>query len=307
MKNERTDIQQQITDLMIEKLEKGGLAPWVCPWTKTGEQAIPYNWMTKNSYSGMNILILWMRAMECGFTRNAWLTFKQASELGGRVRKGEKAVQCIFFKPVEVKNKDAKDGEEETRKYLCMKTFSVFNLDQVEGLENLPSEPVQREYDEKEAVTAIEALASTYCANTGLQVRFGGDRAYYAPALDLIRLPTTFHSGNGYAATYAHELVHSTGHRNRLNRFEETARSMKIPKESYAAEELVAELGSAFICAALGIEGQHEQHASYLDSWLRVLKGDKTFLFKAAAQAGKAFQLLMNGGIAVSKAEGEAA
>ena len=253
MKNERTDIQQQITDLMIEKLEKGGLAPWVCPWTKTGEQAIPYNWMTQNSYSGMNILILWMRAMECGFTRNAWLTFKQASELGGRIRKGEKAVQCIFFKPVEVKNKDAKDGDEETRKYLCMKPFSLFNLDQVEGLENLPSEPDQREYDEKEAVTAIEALASTYCANTGLQVRFGGDRAYYAPALDLIRLPTTFHSGNGYAATYAHELIHSTGHRKRLNRFEETERSMKIPKESYAAEELVAELGSAFICAALGI------------------------------------------------------
>ena len=300
MKNAtRTDIQQAVTDTIIERIEQGGVLPWQCPWTKTGEQPIPYNWLTKQFYSGINILILWVRAMENGYSTNAWLTFKQAQQLGGRVRKGEKAIQCIFVKPVEVENENPGcDTDEDGKKIiLCRKAFSLFNVEQVEGLDNLPCVPEQPEYDEAEAVAAINRVAEVYCANTGVEIRHGGDKAYYSPALDIIKLPTTFLDGAGYAATLAHELIHSTGHKKRFDRFDQQAEAFKGFKEAYAFEELIAELGAAFACAELGIQGQHEQHASYLDSWLKVLKSDKTFIFKAAAAASKAHSYLMRGGV----------
>lgn len=294
------DIRQAITDQIIALIEKGGMLPWECPWSKSGELPIPYNWLTKQFYSGINILTLWVRAMEFGYSTNAWLTFKQAEQLGGRVRKGEKAVQCIFVKPIERDDEKAGDDKSEGKKIiLCHKGFWLFNVEQVEGLESLPVVPVQREYDDSEAAAAIDRVSDAYCANTGVQIRRGGDGAYYSPSLDIIRMPTTFHDGSGYAATLAHELVHSTGHRSRLNRFDEQAETFKGFKEAYAYEELVAELGAAFICAELGIQGQHEQHASYIDHWLAYLKKDKTFIFKAASAASKAHQLLMRGGDAV--------
>ncbi|MBQ4840163.1 ArdC family protein [Pseudoalteromonas luteoviolacea] len=295
----RTDIQQAVTDSIIAKIEAGDVLPWQCPWTKTGEQPIPYNWLTKQFYSGINILILWIRAMECGYSTNSWLTFKQAQQLGGKVRKGEKAVQCIFVKPIEVEDENSERGTDDNGKkiILCRKAFSLFNVEQVEGLENLPVDPEQPEYDETESVAAINRVAEVYCANTGVEIRHGGDKAYYSPALDIIKLPTTFHDGGGYAATLAHELIHSTGHKARFDRFDQQAEAFKGFKEAYAFEELIAELGAAFACAELGVQGQHEQHASYLDSWLRVLKNDKTFIFKAAAAASKAHSYLMRGGI----------
>lgn len=300
MKNaNRTDIQQAVTDSIVARIEQGGVLPWQCPWTKTGEQPIPYNWLTKQFYSGINILILWVTAMEKGYSTNAWLTFKQAQQLGARVRKGEKAVQCIFVKPVEVEDENAGcDTDENGKKIImCRKAFSLFNVEQVEGLNGLPQPPEQPEYDEAIAVSAINSVAEVYCANTGVEILHGGDKAYYSPSLDKIRLPTTFHSGEGFAATLAHELIHSTGHKKRFDRFGQEAKSSKSFKEAYALEELVAELGAAFVCAELGIQGEHEQHVSYLDSWLRVLKSDKTFIFKAAAAASKAHCYLMRGGI----------
>jgi len=130
-------------------------------------------------------------------------------------------------------------------------------------------------------------------------IKNGSDQAYYSPTLDQIKLPTTFHKGSDYAATLAHELIHSTGHKSRLDRFNDQSDNFSSFKEFYAFEELVAELGAAFICAELQIEGENLQHASYIDCWLRVLKSDKTFFFKAAAQAGKAYRLLMQGGVMV--------
>lgn len=301
-KMNRTDIQQVVTDNIIASIEQGGLMPWQCPWTKSGEQPIPYNWLTKQSYSGINILILWVRSMELGYSTNAWLTFKQAQELGGRVRKGEKAIQCIFVKPIEVEDDKAEGVDEDGKRViLCRKPFSLFNIEQVEGLESLPETPSQPQYNEAEAVTAINRVAEAYCANTGVEIRHGGDRAYYSPALDIVKLPTTFHEGEGYAATLAHELIHSTGNKKRFNRFDQQAEAFKGFKESYAFEELVAEIGAAFTCAELNIQGQHEQHVSYLDSWLKVLKSDKTFIFKAAAAASKAHNYLMRGGIESEK------
>ena len=140
-------------------------------------------------------------------------------------------------------------------------------------------------------------MAKYYCNNTAVTIRHGGDRAFYSPTLDLIRLPTTFHQGSDYVATLAHELIHSTGHKNRLHRFAEQTDDFNGTQASYAFEELVAELGAAFVCAELHIQGQHEQHVSYIEHWLHHLKNDKTFLFKAAAQAGKAYRFFMQGGI----------
>ena len=299
----RTDIQQAVTDNIIARIEEGGLLPWQCPWTKTGEQPMPYNWLSKQSYSGINILILWMRAMKCGYSTNAWLTFKQAQQLGGNVRKGEKAVQCIFVKPIEVGDENAvSDTDEDGKKMiLCRKAFSLFNIEQVEGLENLPAEPEQPEYDDADAVAAINRVADVYCANTGVEIRHGGDQAYYSPSLDIVKMPTTFHSGSAYAATLAHELGHSTGHKKRLNRFDQQAEAFKSYKEARALEELVAELSASYVCAELGIQGQHDQHVSYLDSWLKALKNDKTFIFKAAAAASKAHNYLMRGGVESEK------
>jgi antirestriction protein ArdC len=299
----RTDIQQAVTDSIIARIEEGGLLPWQCPWTKTGEQPIPYNWLTKQFYSGINILILWVRAMECGYSTNAWLTFKQAQQLGGKVRKGEKAVQCIFVKPIEVDDENAQcETDEDGKKIiLCRKAFSLFNVEQVDGLENLPVAPEQPEYDDADAVAAINRVAEVYCANTGVEIRHGGDQAYYSPTLDIIKLPTTFHSGSGYAATLAHELAHSTGHKKRLARFDEYSKAFNTFKEEYSAEEVVAEICANMVCAELGIVGEHEQHVSYIDHWLKMLKGDKTFIFKAAAAASKAHSYLMRGGVESEK------
>lgn len=218
----RCDIQQQVTDRVIAQLEQGNLSPWQCPWTKTGENPMPYNWLSRQPYNGINILLLWHAAEQAGYTTNAWLTFRQAKHLGGCVRKGAKSVRCIFYKTIEVENRDAPadaQGPDRMIHLPCMREFSLFNIEQVDGLANLPAEPEQPVYADNDSVRAIDVITGKYCSSTGVQIRHGGDRAYYAPILDIIRLPNTFREGGGYAAVLAHELIHSTGHQNRLDRF----------------------------------------------------------------------------------------
>jgi len=301
MKNtKRVDIQQIVTDQMVALIEKGGLVPWRCPWTETGDVPMPYNWNTKQSYRGINVLILWVQAALRNYSTNAWLTFNQAKRLGCSVKQGEKSVQCVFFTRVEVAKKEDEKAEPDGKngEYVIStrKVFSLFNVEQVEGLAALPATQ-QRKYDDlSEVVSAIDRVAEIYCAHTGVKIQHVGDAAYYVPSVDTIRLPTSFLDGNSYAATLAHELIHSTGLSQRLDRFSQNTEAFKRKDKSYAYEELVAELGAAFVCAELGVQGQHEQHASYLDSWLSALKGDKTFLFRAAAAASKAHCFLMQGG-----------
>lgn len=293
----RFDILQSVTDAIIAQLEQGGLPPWKCPWSKGDRQHMPFNWLTRANYSGVNVLLLWQRAMKLGYFHNAWLTYNQALQLGGHVRRGEKAVQCVFVKPIPVNDKGQPDDDAATKTWLCYKPFYLFNLEQVEGLPDLPPEPSQPDYDDQVTVDKINQLASVYCQQTGLNIRHGGDRAYYSPALDLIRLPTTFFDGTRYAATLAHELIHSSGHPKRLDRFNEQASAFSDFDEAYAFEELVAEIGAAMTCAELSIPAQHGHHASYIQSWLKRLKSDKTFIFKAASAASLAQSFLMNGGL----------
>ncbi|WP_018694137.1 ArdC family protein [Algicola sagamiensis] len=288
--NTQPDIQQIVTDSIIALIEEKGLMPWQCPWQNDQVPSLPYNWSTKAQYSGVNVLMLWMRTMESGYKKNAWLTFNQAKKLGGRIIKGEKATSCIFVKPIEVDEEE--NGEIIQKTVYCRKFFSVFNLDQIEGLKDIPSTVVSPQHDKSELTDAINMIANQYCEQTGVKVKHGGSVAVYSPASDLIRLPTSFRDESSFVSTFAHELIHSTGIKSRLDRF-------KYPrtKEDYAKEELCAELGAAFFCAELGIQGEHHQHASYINDWLGVLKNDKSFIFNASSAAYKAYTYIKSGGI----------
>ncbi|UTF61227.1 MULTISPECIES: ArdC family protein [Gilvimarinus] len=286
----QTDIQDVVTNKIIELIEGGELPPWRRPWDISQDGMMPYNVSTKANYNGINILILWYEALDRGFSSNGWVTYKQAQALGGQVKKGEKSVRCIFFKPIEI---ESEDGDEESKIIPCRRTFSVFNLEQVDGLDHLlPGKADGYSEVVEEATLCIEQL-QRYCSNESIDVSQQGNVAAYSPSKDLIRLPTGFHSAGDHAATFAHECIHSTGHRSRLDRFDKTTFNFSMEDESYAYEELIAELGAAFLCAQFNIQGQHTQHACYLKHWLGKLKEDKTFLFKASAAANKAFQLIL--------------
>lgn len=302
----RNDVATEITNMIIERLEQGGVMPWRKPWAVTGGSCWPTNWSSKAQYNGINILVLWFAMEKYGYTSNYWLTFKQAKQLGGNVRKGEKGHRCVYFKALVVEDDDQSGSDVEGGRTIPMrKAFTVFNLDQIEGID-APQAEVQT-FDEGAASQRLEAIFAAYSANTGVKLLRGGDQAYYRPSTDTIVLPNTFYSEVGYIGTFAHELVHSTGHSSRLDRFSKDSYDGLNPKQSYCAEELVAEIGSGFLSAELGIEVDLENHASYIDSWLTQLRKDRNFVFKAAARASKAFTFIMEGGAMKSGAGENAA
>ena len=260
------NIAQTITNSIIDQLE-AGTAPWVKPWNSNGIDA-PYNPIAKRYYNGINFIQL---SMMPGSTHN-WVTYKQAQSVGAQVRKGSKGVPVIYFSPLEVKDRVT----DEVKKIPMLKTYTVFNADQVDGLE-LPA-PAERTMNE--SIASCEAFIKTQRAI----IKHGGDRAFYVPSADYIQLPELdqFKSSADYYATSLHELAHWTGHESRLNR----DFSGRFGNEAYAFEELVAELGSAMLCAHLKIDGQL-QHASYIASWLKVLKDDPKNILKASALAQK--------------------
>lgn len=275
------DLQQHVTDQIVAILESG-TSPWVKPWGSDGSSGMPHNHSTKKAYQGVNVLILWAAAAERGFTSSAWLTYKQAQAAGGQVRKGEKGTTITFYKPIQIE----KEGEQKTIPML--KTFTVFNVDQIDGIEVATPEEQPKEFTADQKTEAAVRLFECYRERTGIQFSTGGDRAFYSPSHDTIQMPerSDFTKESGYAATLLHEAVHSTGHRDRLDRLKDTS------KKGYAFEELVAEIGAAFLCCDLGITNELEQHASYIDSWLKALKDDRTLIFKAAAKASKAYELI---------------
>ena len=260
------NIAQTITDNIIKQLE-AGVAPWIKPWHSHGIDA-PYNPITKRYYNGINFVQL---SMMPGSTHN-WVTYKQAQSVGAQVRKGSVGVPVIYFSPLEIKDRVT----DEIKKIPMLKHYTVFNLDQVDGLE-LPA-PAERTMNE--SIASCEEFIKTQRAI----IKHGGNRAFYVPSADYIQLPELdqFKSSADYYATVLHELSHWTGHESRLHR----DFSGRFGNEAYAFEELVAELGSAMLCAHLKIDGQL-QHASYIDSWLKVLKDDPKNILKASALAQK--------------------
>lgn len=274
------DIYQMVTDKIISALENG-VKPWACPWDRTQEFGqLPLNFKTKNHYSGINILLLWSETVEHGYSSPYWLTFNQAKEMGGNVIKGNKSTQLIFYKPWERENSA---GEKEIIPML--KTFNVFNLDQIEGIEKPILKPVVSLVEKHDFVENVEA--ESVIKETGIKIHHTGNQAFYRPSTDEICMPpkALFNHSDNYYSTILHEITHATGHKKRLDR----SMAGRFGSSDYAFEELIAELGSAFSCAELGIFGNGEtQHACYIASWLKKLNEDKKFIFQAASAAAKA-------------------
>ncbi|WP_431786922.1 ArdC family protein [Vibrio harveyi] len=276
------DIHQDITNKVIEALEKG-YKPWSCPWDKTiTDSAMPMNFSTGNQYRGINIMLLWLESEIKEYRSPNWLTFKQAKDLGGNVKKGEKGTQIVKYK---IWEKTDENDPDRVEKIPMIKTFTVFNADQIEGIEfPTPSFEQKPEFERL-------ADADRVIANTGASIQHHGVKAFFTPFNDQIVMPKPerFKTQADYYATLLHELTHWTGRANRLNRkFGASKRT-----NDYAFEELVAELGSAFLMAELGIKGD-VQHESYIGEWLSNLRNDKKFIFQAASKASKAFEFIMS-------------
>ena len=286
----RADIYARITDRIVADLEKG-VRPWMQPWRSGNGGGGVTRPLRHNGlpYSGMNVLLLWSEAAARGFASPVWMTFKQALELGGAVRKGETGSTVVFASRFKKTETDA-SGDAVDREIPFLKSYTVFNAEQIDGLpahDRNQSEPLR---DPMERIDH----ADRFFAQTGAVIRHGGDRAYYCPATDRIQMPpfTTFRDGGSYVATLSHEATHWTAAPHRANR--DLSRYGKDRSER-AREELIAELGSCFLCADLGIAPELEprpDHASYLASWLEVLSNDKRFIFAAAAHAQRAVAYL---------------
>jgi antirestriction protein ArdC len=295
------DVRQVITDRIIGMLEKGGNV-FRERWTRAASRGMPRNGKTGEPYHGANVLLLWDAAIEHGYASNVWLTYKQAASLGAQVRKGERAVMCAHFERKARRGQDddgapaTRDGEEEGRAedtarggVLLARPFWVFNVAQIDGLPSevieLCTEPV------KSSLVPVES-ALRLLGGCNATIRHGFDRAMYLPELDEIRLPwpSRFTSAEACCATSLHELVHWTGHPSRLHR----QFGKRFGDAAYAFEELVAEIGSAFVMGHCGlVDATIEGHAAYLDSWLQVLKNDRTAIFTAARHAGAAFEFIL--------------
>lgn len=284
----RISLYDEVTCKIIAELEAGRF-PWVQPWGKAGASApgLPRNAVTGVRYSGINVLLLWGAAISGGYGQQTWLTFKQALAAGGSVRKGEHGTTIVYadrFTPEGEKAKARETGDD-AKTIPFLKRYTVFNIAQCEGLrEGLAASPAP--LPDREIIPNAESLI----AATAADFRIGGDMAFYVPSADYIQVPPqpAFREQINYYRTCFHELSHWTGHALRLNR-DQTGR---FGTHAYAREELCAEMGSAFICAALGI-APTVRHADYLASWLDVLREDNRAIFRAASQAGKAADYIL--------------
>lgn len=271
------NIHKEISDKIVAAMEQGKL-PWIKPWSGMGGANMPRNAVTRRAYSGANVPLLWLASEANGYTSNRWLTYKQAQELGGNIRKGEKATMVVYASTFERMNDK---GEKENIPFL--KAYSVFALEQCDGLEAMIEKPKALNPDQRDAET------DAFLASTLADIRHGEGRAYYRHADDFIMLPPfeAFKSGVGYYETALHELVHWSGHESRCNR----QFGKRFGDKAYAAEELVAELGAAFMCAEFGYDAV-TQHAAYIQSWIDMLKDDPRAFVTAASKASQAVEYL---------------
>ncbi|MBO4168840.1 ArdC family protein [Cereibacter azotoformans] len=284
----KQDVYEKVTSKIIADLEKGDLS-WLKPWSGGNMDGRIIKPLRHNAqpYSGINILMLWGAAMEGGYVSPYWMTFKQAQEYGAHVRKGERGNLVVYANTI-TKTEEGENGQDEERKIPFMKGYTVFNVEQIEGL--------PKHYYAKPPQIIDPALridqAETFFASTGADIRHGGNSAHYSGGSDHVQMPAfeAFRSPEAYYATLAHELTHWTKHKSRLDR--DFGRK-SWGDEGYAREELVAELGAAFLCADLALTPEpREDHAAYIQSWLKVLKEDKRAIFSAAAHAQRAADFL---------------
>ncbi len=282
----RQDLYAEVTNRIIGEMEEGRL-PWIQPWDSAlCGCAMPHNAGTGRRYSGINVLILWAAGVGGGFASQRWLTFRQAQALGGTVRKGERGTTICYADRFTPRDEEARAADEarKARQIAFLKRFTVFNIDQCDGVPEEVTAPVG--LPRCEPIPQVEALL----AASGADIRIGGDHAFYAPVLDTVQLPPqqAFREPVNFYRTALHELGHWTGHPRRLARDQKGA----FGSAAYAKEELVAELCAAFTCASLGIHPT-VRHADYIRSWLDVLRADCRAIFRAASHASKAADYLL--------------
>ena len=287
--SEMRDVYSRITNKIIADLEQG-IRPWHRPWSAGNTEGRIVRPLRHNGvpYQGINIVMLWMASVAKGYACPFWLTYRQAQELGGHVKKGETGELVVYAGRITRSATDDK-GEAVEREIPFLKGYTVFNAEQCE---DLPAHYAAR--PETPALSPMQRIeaADRFFAASGADIRHGGTRAYYAEGADYVQMPPfeTFRDAESYAATLAHELTHWTKHEKRLAR---DMGRVRYGDEGYAREELVAELGAAFLCADLGITPEvRADHASYIASWLNVLRNDKRFVFSAAAHAQRAADYL---------------
>ena len=272
-----TKSYDRITERIVSLLEQGTV-PWHKPWqVATG---LPRNLVTSKPYSGINTFLL----MSMGYESPHWLTFRQAIQLGGTVKKGEKSCPVVFWKPMEVT--DTESGE--TEKIPFLRLYHVFNAVQCEGLKNVPA-PEEGSFSVTKPAEIVAKMPLPPAVKHGMM------QAFYSPPNDTVGMPAPrrFDSEDDYHATFFHELVHSTGHEKRLKRQSITERN-GYGSDPYCKEELIAELGSAFLCGQSGIvERTIDSSAAYIEGWMKQLQQDKTLIVYAAAQAQKAADFIL--------------
>lgn len=277
----RGDVYTRITERIIADLERG-VRPWQKPWGSGKPVSRPLR-HNGEPYHGANVIMLWLTAEDRGYASPYWLTFRQAKELGGSVRRGQKGT-TIAYVSTYTRTEEDDEGEETEREVLVRKSYTVFNADQIDGLPEeyhpAPAEPLDPSLRIQQADQFFEATAA--------DIRHGGSRAFYRPSEDFVQMPPFehFHDAESHAATLGHELIHWTSHPSRLDR---DFGRQRWGDAGYAMEELVAEIGAAFLCTDLGITPEiRDDHAQYVAAWLKVLKNDKSAIFTAASHAEKA-------------------
>jgi len=292
----KRDLYQEATNRIIEKLEQG-VAPWKCTWNKYG---LARNASTGHIYTGINMLL-----MNC--TRHPipyFLTFKQAQKGGGKVKKGAKSEQIyyynVYYKDADDKNISQAEAQilrtsgKQVKVNSYLKYYNVFNIDDVEGIDFKLDEV--KAYNNPRIDECDEIIQNM--PNAPRHKFINANQPYYSPIGDVINMPdiNQFENSAEFYATYFHELLHSTGHQTRLNRPGITDKNVKFKDKTYSEEELIAETGASFLCAHTNIDYDSifENSTAYLQGWLKVLKQDKRMIFKAAAEASKAVDLILN-------------
>ena len=285
--SDRVDVYTRVTNQIIDAIEAGA-DRWEMPWHVAENTGYPVNALTGKAYRGVNILTLWVESHLKGFSDPTWATYKQWQELGKQVSKGERSTTGVFWKRLEDNSEDGRDGDQEAEPErgqgrMMARAFSLFNAAQTEGYEPPALEPKP----DHERIENAEAFFRAI----GADIRHGGSKAYYHPTNDYIQMPPfeVFRDPEAYYATLGHESIHLTGHKSRLDR----DLKGRFGDESYAAEELIAELGAAFLAASLNLTPEpRPEHAAYVQSWLKCLKADNRAIFTAASHAQRAADYL---------------
>jgi antirestriction protein ArdC len=278
----KRDIYTEVSQRILAELERGAL-PWIKPWSATAGQNVPCNAVTNRPYSGCNVVLLWL-ARGRGWPTPRFLTYRQAQSLGGNVRKGEHGTRVLFVKQLRVKDKANPAGDDKL--IPMMREYTVFNVAQCDGL---PERVISGAPQRVRNPDTRDATADEFLTATGATIREGAGEAYYSPGSDSITLPAfaAFKGADSFYNTAFHELTHWTGHKSRCGRDLKN----RFGSQAYAAEELIAELGAAFMAAEFGFDGD-VRHAGYIATWIELLKSDKRAFFTACSKAQQAADYL---------------